>query len=703
MLLSAARSPTADRPRGRRPRRPTASGHPRRLRLREEFPRGLRKSRRPGAAAYRSGVFAAHPAKVTARSGCSARSSRATWWDECMAQPAACRRRDRVGAAAVQAGGSRLGRCALSVCTRRHSSTRRGSGRRRAGARSTRPVRVHGRRAADEVLDIWRWALTAAAASSPWQRSSSASSDRAHRVSRVALTVVVPLCRDRRWSGWSLVPALLAVGAVVMLWCSRTRGPGSRPGGRAADEDQRHAPEETRRAADAVRRRRPHAAGPEAQPPPPRTASRPRSGGTHARPRPAASAGSRYASGHYPVGQQALRPAALRPASERSPYPAGGRVVRGPAWSTPGCPASTRTRSPTRRGHRRDAAHRRVACHCAVGDRPPSTAVGCGLAVVGVRRVDPGRATGLLTISAGAIGCAAAGSACVGAVVLLRSRWSVGGDLVGLIFTVLARPRVPWAIAGALVIVFLFVGDAGRLVRRQEEPRAVRARRAGSGREALRAARAPRAARRRACRTPTAPGAGRPRRRRRRPGAGSPRRRRARAGRGRTSRRRRSRAAARRWWRSRCPAGTNDVEADPGQPVAEQVALALQRRSRRSSRTPCSASQRVRDRRLQRRAGGEGQQLLGGHHERDQVGRPAHPPDLPAGDREGLAGADERSACARPCPGSVASGTCVGAVEGQVLVDLVGDDDQVVLDRHLGDRRQLGPGRARCRSGCAAS
>ena len=36
-------------------------------------------------------------------------------------------------------------------------------------------------------------------------------------------------------------------------------------------------------------------------------------------------------------------------------------------------------------------------------------------------------------------------------------------------------------------------------------------------------------------------------------------------------------------------------------------------------------------------------------------------------------------------PGSVASGTCDGAGEHEVLVDLVGDDDQVVIDGQLGD------------------
>ena len=39
-------------------------------------------------------------------------------------------------------------------------------------------------------------------------------------------------------------------------------------------------------------------------------------------------------------------------------------------------------------------------------------------------------------------------------------------------------------------------------------------------------------------------------------------------------------------------------------------------------------------------------------------------------------------------PGRVASGRCVH-VEGQVLVDLVGHDDQVVLDRELGDGGQF--------------
>ena len=41
------------------------------------------------------------------------------------------------------------------------------------------------------------------------------------------------------------------------------------------------------------------------------------------------------------------------------------------------------------------------------------------------------------------------------------------------------------------------------------------------------------------------------------------------------------------------------------------------------------------------------------------------------------------------------------AVEHQVLVDLVGDDDQVALDGQLGDGGELVAGEDRCRSGCA--
>ena len=43
-------------------------------------------------------------------------------------------------------------------------------------------------------------------------------------------------------------------------------------------------------------------------------------------------------------------------------------------------------------------------------------------------------------------------------------------------------------------------------------------------------------------------------------------------------------------------------------------------------------------------------------------------------------------------PGSVAIGTCSLPVEDEVLVDLVGDHDQVVLDREPGDALELGAG-----------
>ena len=53
-------------------------------------------------------------------------------------------------------------------------------------------------------------------------------------------------------------------------------------------------------------------------------------------------------------------------------------------------------------------------------------------------------------------------------------------------------------------------------------------------------------------------------------------------------------------------------------------------------------------------------------------------------------------------PGRVAIGTWRGAGEHEVLVDLVGDDDDVVLDGQGGDEVELGRGRTPCRSGCAA-
>ena len=51
-------------------------------------------------------------------------------------------------------------------------------------------------------------------------------------------------------------------------------------------------------------------------------------------------------------------------------------------------------------------------------------------------------------------------------------------------------------------------------------------------------------------------------------------------------------------------------------------------------------------------------------------------------------------------PGSEASGMC-SPVEDQVLVDLVGDGEEVVLDAQAGDLRPARPVRTPCRSGCA--
>ena len=98
------------------------------------------------------------------------------------------------------------------------------------------------------------------------------------------------------------------------------------------------------------------------------------------------------------------------------------------------------------------------------------------------------------------------------------------------------------------------------------------------------------------CRTPSAPGAGRPASagRRRRPGSGSRPRRPARAARGRTPSRPPSRGRGRRWWRSRCPAGRTTSSPSSRQPGAEQVAPLLEVGGERRAGSPARRRARAR-------------------------------------------------------------------------------------------------------------
>jgi hypothetical protein len=77
---------------------------------------------------------------------------------------------------------------------------------------------------ADAVLETWRWALTAAAVLAVAAVVFSIYAYRGHQPSRMGLTVVAPLMVvPAVMSGWSLVPALIALGAVAWLWVADSR------------------------------------------------------------------------------------------------------------------------------------------------------------------------------------------------------------------------------------------------------------------------------------------------------------------------------------------------------------------------------------------------------------------------------------------------------------------------------------------------
>lgn len=85
---------------------------------------------------------------------------------------------------------------------------------------------------AEAVLETWRWALTAAAVLAVAAVVFSIYANRGHQPSRTGLTVVVPLMVvPAVMSGWSLVPALIALGAVAWLWVSDSRAWFSAVGG----------------------------------------------------------------------------------------------------------------------------------------------------------------------------------------------------------------------------------------------------------------------------------------------------------------------------------------------------------------------------------------------------------------------------------------------------------------------------------------
>ncbi len=124
------------------------------------------------------------------------------------------------------------------------------------------------------------------------------------------------------------------------------------------------------------------------------------------------------------------------------------------------------------------------------------------------------------------------------------------------------------------------------------------------------------------------------------------------------------------------------------QPLAEQVALGLQRR-RQPVVDLVAEAERHRDRRLERAAGHVGEELLDRPDRRHRRLRAVHPADLPPGRREGLAGRGDGDGALRHT-GQGGDGDVLGAVEDQVLVDLVGDHPRVVLARQRADQLELG-------------
>ena len=96
----------------------------------------------------------------------------------------------------------------------------------------------------------------------------------------------------------------------------------------------------------------------------------------------------------------------------------------------------------------------------------------------------------------------------------------------------------------------------------------------------------------------------------------------------------------------------------------------------------------MRDRRLERRAADEREELLGGLGGGDERLRPGRPADLPARERERLAGGGDRQR-APGHAGQRGQRDVLAAVEREVLVDLVGDGDHVALAAVLRDELEL--------------
>ena len=132
--------------------------------------------------------------------------------------------------------------------------------------------------------------------------------------------------------------------------------------------------------------------------------------------------------------------------------------------------------------------------------------------------------------------------------------------------------------------------------------------------------------------------------------------------------------------------GPEHLEPGLGQAVAEEVPLGTQVGGELDE-VPVAQAQGDGGGVLERGAVDVGQELLGGADGGEQIGPGAHPADLPSREREALAVGDDGDGAIGHA-GQRRHGD-VTALVHEVLVDLVGDDEQVVVDGDVGDGSEL--------------
>ena len=112
--------------------------------------------------------------------------------------------------------------------------------------------------------------------------------------------------------------------------------------------------------------------------------------------------------------------------------------------------------------------------------------------------------------------------------------------------------------------------------------------------------------------------------------------------------------------------------------------------SRARSTQSSPSFERAGDGRLERRARHVGQELLDSGDPGDELGGAQRPADLPAGGRKGLSGRGDANG-SLPHPREPGQRQVLGVVEGQVLVDLVTDDEHVMRHRQSDDLGEIVP------------